>query len=98
MQTLILPRGCGKSTQILRKVLKDPNAIMLVANCVMRDAHRRMYPDIKNQIFAWHEWRDKLKGVRKANIYIDNIDIILDNMFQEFIVKGVSITTGERLE
>lgn len=77
---IALPRGCGKTTQLVRRLAQ---ALAAGDKCVVLDRHRDMERQIQLSPIASVYWSSiyfptdisKLRGLRHVRVFVDNFDL-----------------------
>ena len=97
MNTLICrQRQSGKTTELIKEVRAHDGYLIVHNFNRVRDLERKN-PDLKGRIFAWNKDFKQMNLIAKEPkpLFIDDIDLILRNMFIPFELMGVSISIGE---
>ena len=92
MEVIARPRGKGKTQYLLNLIRREPNGVMLVRDVQNRDAMRRQNPELHNKIFTYQEQRTFLGGMSRNDIWIDDIEQFVQQMFPNSLIHGFTVT------
>ena len=85
MELIVLPRGEGKTTLMLTWLEYDPKRVLLAFSNNEAQALKKLRPDLKDRIMAYTTWLNGKKYLlpeyRDVQIGIDNLDMVLTDMF-----------------
>jgi len=99
MEIMIRSRKCGKEDGLIKKVLSLPednvtHPILIVCSLSEKRRIIKTYPKMEGKIFTTDEVKSEpFIGCHPStrHLYIDNADIVLQNMFG-WKIKGISLT------
>lgn len=95
MKLIYKPRGKGKTTEIIKEVLKN-DGILIVRDAIIKRGVVGNYPSLKGQVFSCYDVKKRgLYGIRKP-VYIDDADYLLQEFIGENEIKGITITMEEK--
>lgn len=89
MEIIVRSRCTGKTLDLIEKVRKDPDGLLVVSDDRQALRLRHWIPEEKIMVFN----PEKIHGIRK-NVYIDNADLLLQNLMHQPI-KAITLTKEE---
>lgn len=92
MKIIYRRRGCGKTTQIVGECIAN-DGFLIVHHFAESKRLVSLYPGLRNRVLTTADLLDgKLAGIH-APIYIDNLDICLNQLFGAFNeIKAITLT------
>ena len=96
MDIIIFPRATGKTTILIKMVKNDKNGCLLVRNEVLRDQIKQEY---KIDVESWsgigcENLKNSLCGKPRKTYYIDNAEILLEDLLYGLPIKTISMNIG----
>lgn len=96
MKVIIEPRGGGKTTKIIKQVIKE-NGYLLVHNEMEAERLRKLYPKIAKQIFSWKTLHYCLVGMERRKVFIDNADYFITELVGYSEIGAITISSHNKL-
>lgn len=107
MRVIVKPRQAGKTHELVEWVKKGAGTtwspyherIIIVHDQATKLWMIDKFKLRKTQVYSWAEWRNVHLGPRsQPEVMIDNVDILLQNMFGPLSrLKGFTLTGGENV-
>ena len=99
MQITLKGRQCGKTHEMVKKVMSTEKAIMIVFSKKEKDRiielYKSEYPNIVDRILAFSDRGELIKEHPSTwNLYVDNADIILQ-MLLGWGISEITMTKGK---
>jgi hypothetical protein len=80
MKILLGSRRIGKTTQVVRTVLKE-EGYLLVHSEREKERLLHQYPTLEGKIYCYHDFPSALCGREDKPLYLDNLDLFLLDYF-----------------
>ena len=89
MKYIIRPRQSGKTTEIVKEVLKQ-NGYLLTHSEQEKNRIIEMYPKLKDKVFSWRALPECLVARTPKPVFIDNADYWLRELIRGHELGGAS--------
>ena len=89
MKIIIRPRGGGKTTQIIKEVIKEDGYLLTFCENERRRLEEE-HPTLKDRIFSWKSLPCSLQGRERKPLFIDNADYWLREHCEGYRLGGIT--------